>query len=86
MNLREQFEKETGIHETDSIGMYPTGYVTWLEQRNKEQVEVLKSNASILEAIHFFLKANKNYNRIDVSGIDNIINQTQNQLKKAGAL
>lgn len=51
MNLREQFKKETGRtwKNTGTDGVHSVlitvprfEYVEWLEQRNKEQVEVLK--------------------------------------------
>lgn len=68
MNLREQFEKETGWNRPiepysvdrdaeawSEILHYEEQYSDWLEHRNKEQVEILNNSLGILKwyDLHF---------------------------------
>ncbi len=56
MNLREEFEKETGnqlqrCYSEDAVLKYWIDYSKWLEQRNKEQVEVLKAMKEMINDV-----------------------------------
>lgn len=96
MNLREQFEKETGKNwqNTGTDGVHKVlitvpnpEYVEWLEKRNKEQVEVLENARLAIynaEDEAFGLGELEIDNKLIKYPIkDEILNQIEEQLKKS---